>query len=152
MKLSKHLKPCSPEWKFCTCYGCAETRSTVFQGVNDILLECEALQLPVELEQTGGMCMAVSLDIPASNRFFLFSLWGVQIYDKANPGEPLADFGASIPNGKTEADTARNIARWLNRSYWQAVGFNHAVEMLQKEEFTEHAELLSTVRTNLEHI
>lgn len=153
MKLAKYLNPCSPEksvWESCPCYGCTETRATVEQGINDILLECERLEFPVELEQTGGMVMCVSVDLPDPSRYLLFSLWGMGVYSK-DDGDLLAEVPADYTDDD-EKQLARRIARLAHRIFWQARGYQNAISALEQEEFTEHAEILKNIRKDLKRI
>lgn len=153
MKLSKYLTPCSPvkaEWKVCPCYGCLETRATIQQGINLILLECERIHLPVELMQTGGMCMGVGIDLPSGGHIFLTEDC-LGVYD--SEGEPLdcesSFVGWDAPTPKTRA---RNLVQYASRVYWQARGYENAIQLLAREEHTEHAEILKQARNNNEHI
>lgn len=145
MKLSKHLTPCSSkaaDWKSCRCYGCVETRATIEQGINEILLECERIHLPVELLQTGGMCMAVNVELPNGTHDLMLTEGGLGLYKRGECEQLAFEWQFAGHDAKTEKGRAKALAEYASRIYWQSQGYTRAVANLQQEEFTEHATIL----------
>jgi hypothetical protein len=135
----EHVKTCprcgeeffSPKLKAETCWGCwyvgeLESAERIYQDVFDAI---RSMGVKAEMTQTGGMCLAISIDAGRGYYMLLTNSgdvlswgrreddgWMLGVYDGSNyysDGEPLPLFGGEdyLENGTKSAETARELVK-----------------------------------------